>query len=256
MLDKKKRYLQIALNSTVSEAQRVISRIPLDERIIIEAGTPLIKAYGARGISAIKNAWESRMFGKAPAPIQLSPIAKVIFEQIEKKKAVKKATKKGIPLSPYIVADLKCMDRGFREVEIARNAGASAATVLGHAPIETIDAFIAHCKELGVDSMIDMMNIDYPLGILRELKELPQVAILHRGVDEEDYNKEKQIPYHEIQRIKSQYDIIIAVAGGDTDREVQTAVFNDVDIVVVWRDFYKASSDIVEMTTNFLKEIR
>ncbi len=252
MLDKKKKYLQIALNSTVSEAQKVISRIPLDERIIIEAGTPLIKAYGARGIAAIKSAWESRAFGAAPAPIQLSPIAKAIFQQIEKKKRIKK----GISFSPYIVADLKCMDRGFREVEIARNAGASAATVLGHAPIETIDAFIAHCKELGVDSVIDMMNIDFPLGILRQLKELPQVVILHRGVDEEDYNKEKQIPYHEIQRIKSQYDIIVAVAGGDTDREVQTAVFNDVDIIVLWRDFYKASSSIVEMTTNFLKEIR
>jgi len=46
MLDKKQRYLQIALNSTLDEARSIINQIPLDKRIIIEAGTPLIKAYG------------------------------------------------------------------------------------------------------------------------------------------------------------------------------------------------------------------
>jgi bifunctional enzyme Fae/Hps len=252
MLDKKKKYLQIALNSTVHEAQKVISKIPLDERIIIEAGTPLIKAYGARGISAIKNAWQSRVFGKVPPPMQLSPVAKAIFQQIEKRRSFKKETL----LSPYIVADLKCMDRGFREVEIAKNAGASAATVLGHAPIETIDAFVSKCKELGIDSMIDTMNLEFPLNVLRKLKQLPEVVILHRGVDEEDYNKEKQIPYHEIQRIKNQYNIMIAVAGGDTQREVQTAVFNDIDIVILWRDFFQGTDETIKLTEQFLREVR
>jgi len=256
MLNKKKKYLQIALNSTISEAEKIISQIPLSERIIVEAGTPLIKAYGANAITAIKNAWYRRVFGTTPAPFQLSPVAKALYKGIEDKRNKKKAEKQGIPLAPYIVADLKCMDRGFREVEITKNSGASAATVLGHAPIETIDAFIVHCKELGVDSMIDMMNVEFPLGVLRELKELPDVVILHRGVDEEDYNKEKQIPYYEIQRIKSQYDIMIAVAGGDTIRDVQTAIFNDVDIVILWRNFYQSSKKTVDLTEKFLKEIR
>ena len=43
MLDKKQHYLQIALNSTLDEAQSIVSRIPLDKRIIIEAGTPFRK---------------------------------------------------------------------------------------------------------------------------------------------------------------------------------------------------------------------
>ena len=256
MLNKKKKYLQIALNSDISEAKKVISQIPLSERIIIEAGTPLIKAYGANAITVIKDAWHRRVFGTTPVPLQLSPVAKAIYRGIEDKINKKKAEKQSIPLAPYIVADLKCMDRGFREVEITKNSGASAATVLGHAPIETIDAFIAHCKELGVDSMIDMMNVEFPLGVLRELKELPEVVILHRGVDEEDYNREKQVPYHEVQRIKSQYDIMIAVAGGDTISEVQTAIFNDVDIVILWRDFFQSDGEIVKITEQFLKEIR
>jgi len=251
MLNKKKKYLQIALNSTISEAEKIISEVPIDERIIIEAGTPLIKSYGAKAIAAIKNAWQKKVFGNVPAPFQLNPIMSAGIRSANKKKA----EKKGIPLVPYIVADLKCMDRGFREVEIAKSAGASAATVLGHAPIETIDAFIEKCNELGLDSMIDVMNLEYPLNILRQLRELPNVVILHRGVDETE-NREKEIPYHEIQRIKSQYDIMIAVAGGDSHREVQTAVFNDVDIVVLWKNFFHVSGETIKLTEEFLKEIR
>ncbi len=40
MLDKNKKYLQIALNSTLEEVRAVINQIPLDERIIIETGLP------------------------------------------------------------------------------------------------------------------------------------------------------------------------------------------------------------------------
>ena len=48
-LDPKKRYLQVALNSTLDEAYRIIHQLPVSDRIIIEAGTPLIKRYGEEG---------------------------------------------------------------------------------------------------------------------------------------------------------------------------------------------------------------
>lgn len=260
MLDKKKKYLQIALNSTLEEASRIISNIPLDERIIIEAGTPLIKIYGVHGIRAIRTLWERRMFGPVVQTKQapdLITLYKMLKEQKRKTAgAAKSKFESKIPLAPYIVADLKCMDRGLAEVMIAKDGGASAATALGQAPIETLNSFIEKCEELGLDSMIDMMNVDYPLNVLGQLNKLPDVVILHRGVDEQDYNPEKDIPYHEIQRIKSQYDIMIAVAGGDTIQEVQTAVFNDVDIVVLWRAFYRSSEETIKLAQEFLKEIR
>jgi len=262
MLDKKKRYLQIALNSTLNEAQSVISRVPLDERIIIEAGTPLIKAYGARGIRAIRNWWEARIFvppSRIPASPAFGPVglAGLLAKNLKKrmKESRKEKNTEGI-FSPYVVADLKCMDRGLREVEIALEGGANAAVALGHAPIETLDAFIENCKKSGLDSMIDMMNFEFPLNVLRQLKELPQVVILHRGVDEESFNPEKEIPFHEIQRIKSNFDIMVAVAGGDTFEEARRAIFNDADIVVVWKSFYKSSGDTPKLAEEFLKEIR
>jgi len=91
---------------------------------------------------------------------------------------------------------------------------------------------------------------------LRKLKNIPQVVILHRGVDEEYLNSEKEIPFHEIQRIKSNYDILIAIAGGDTFQEVQRALFNDADIVVVWKSFYSSTEDTAKLAEEFLREIR
>ena len=262
MLNRKQRYLQIALNSTLDEARSIINKIPLDEKIILEAGTPLIKATGARGIRMIRIWWEQRVFGFSQGRLKTSPNGSplgLLMEYLEKRKTERRKEvfqEKEIPLTPYVVADLKCMDRGAREVEIARNGGANAATALGYAPVETLNAFIEKCESYNLDSMIDMMNVEFPLDILRQLKKLPQVVILHRGVDEEHFSPEKQIPFHEIQRIKSNYDIMISIAGGDTFQEVQRAIFNDADIVIVWKSFYKSTTDTAKLAQEFLKEIR
>ena len=53
-LEKQKKYLHIALNNTLEEAREIISRLPISDRILIEAGTPLIKIYGTDAISQIK----------------------------------------------------------------------------------------------------------------------------------------------------------------------------------------------------------
>jgi 3-keto-L-gulonate-6-phosphate decarboxylase len=273
MLNKKQKYLQIALNSTLEEAQKIISQIPLDKRIILEAGTPLIKAYGAKAIRAINSWWMQRIFEIQVETAKRSSIwtreigswprwFEKLLRSMEKESEFfseksQKFFKTGeASFSPYIVADLKCMDRGAREVKIALNGGANAAVALGQAPIETLDAFIAECERYNLDAMIDMMNVEYPLNVLRQLKKLPQVVILHRGVDEEAFNPEKEIPFHEIHRIKENYDIMIAIAGGDTFQEVQRAIFNDADIVVVWKSFYQSTSETAKLAEQFLKEIR
>jgi bifunctional enzyme Fae/Hps len=135
-------------------------------------------------------------------------------------------------------------------------AGANASTCLGVAPIETIDDFIAECEKYGIDSMIDMMNVENPLLILKQLKKIPAVVMLHRGVDETEFSKEKQIPYYQIKQIKGTYNILVAVAGGDTVKEIQRAFFNDADIVVVWKNFYQANSETAQLAKSFLREIK
>jgi len=259
MLNRKQKYLQIALNSDLREAESIIRNLPNDKRIILEAGTPLIKEYGASVIAQIITAWQMKAIGfKKPGffapgyPFVPEVFGKFIEPNSAPRQRINLA---GMP-KPYVVADLKCMDRGEREVEIAKRFGASAATALGHAPIETLNAFIKNCEKFKVDAMIDMMNVDFPLSVLRKLDVLPKVVILHRGVDEETFNREKEIPFHEVARIKNESDILIAIAGGDTFEDVRRALFNDADIAVVWKSFYTSTQDTAELAQKFLKEIR
>jgi 3-keto-L-gulonate-6-phosphate decarboxylase len=216
-LEKRKKYLHIALNNSLEEARNIIQQLPASDRILIEVGTPMIKQYGTDAIEQIKS-WA------APGT--------------------------------YIVADNKCADLAGREVEMMAQAGANASTCLGVAPTETIDSFIEECQKYNINSMIDMMNVDDSLSVLKKLKKLPDVVILHRGVDETEITKDKQIPLYQIKQIKGSYNLIVAVAGGDTIKEIQGALFNDADIVVVWKNFYQASSDTAQLANDFLKEIK
>lgn len=260
-LNPKKKYLQVALNSTLEEAYKIINQLPPSDRIIVEAGTPLIKRYGEEGIRRIRGWWGARLNGLPTIPqanLEISGILGVIINQAVKKnksrKVMPEAAGKGT--LPYVVADLKMIDRGETEVEIAARAGASAAVAMGSAPIESLDAFIAACEARDIDPMIDMMNVDYPLAVLRKLKKQPSVVILHRGVDEENHNRQKMLPLHEIRRIKGNYDTMIAIAGGDTIREVESALFNDADIVVVWKKFYESADNTASLAEEFLKQIK
>ncbi len=197
---KHKKYLQIALNSTLEDAQRIINSLPTHQQIILEAGTPLLKTYGVKAVSFLKS---------------LAPNA-------------------------YIVADTKVMDMSKKEVDLLTRAGANAITCLGAAPIETIDAFVSVCRANNIEAMIDMMNVGRPLEVLKKLKQLPKAVILHRGVDETEVSFPKKIPYYQIKQIKGNFNILVSVAGGDTIREIQSAFFNEADIVVVWKKFMQA----------------
>jgi bifunctional enzyme Fae/Hps len=222
-LNPRTKYLQVSLNGNLYDAQKIIAQLPASNRIIIEAGTPLIKQYGIDAVSRLRSLWQDRLAGAT--------------------------------IEPYIVADLKTIDRGATEARLAASAGASAAVAMGLAPVEALDAFIGQCEVSGIDAMIDMMNVEYSLAILRKLKKRPAAVILHRGVDEEQFNREKQIPYHEIQRVKGNYDILVSVAGGDTIRDIQRAFFNSADICVVWKNFCQPG-DTAALAGEFLKSIR
>lgn len=221
MLNRNLGYLQIAFNEPLAEVRGMIWLLPASERILIEAGTSFIKRYGQLGISSIKKWWSYKL-GK----------------------------------EGFVVADLKCMDRGFREVVLAAGAGASAATCLGLAPISTIDLFIEKCKDLGIYSMVDMLNVKFPFEVLQKLKKRPSIVVLHRGVEEWEIDKKKELPYHQIRSILGTYNVLISVAGGENFKEVGQAIFNDANIAVVWRAFYESPRETAILAEEFLKEIR
>jgi len=156
----------------------------------------------------------------------------------------------------YLVADLKCMDRGSTEVVMAKRAGANAVTCLAWAPIPTIDAFIEECAKNNLDAMVDMMNVEFPFEILTKLKTPPPVVVLHRGVDELE-GSDKELPLYDIHKIKGLYgNVLISVAGGESPRAVRRTIFNDADIAVVWRSFYDNPQKTADLANEFLSELR
>ncbi len=260
LLDPKKRYLQVALNGTLSDARRIISQLPRSERIIVEAGTPLIKRYGAEGIRRIKYWYRTHLMGQnlvydKEESVQFTGILGMLLKSGMKSPGMRNEGGLSQEMAQaYVVADLKMMDRGSTEVQIAAEAGASGAVALGMAPVESLDAFMAECEEHGVDAMVDMMNVEQPYKVLRKLKQLPQVVILHRGVDEEEFS-DKPLPIQMINKIKGAFNVMVSVAGGDKPREIQSAVFNGADIVVVWKNFYRANGEAGKLAEEFLMQV-
>lgn len=222
LLSVRKKYLQIAFNRSLEEVREMIGLLPASDKILVEAGTPLVKKYGNEGIAKV-DFWWSQKIGKPG----------------------------------YVVADLKCMDRGSREVEEAARSGASATTCLGLAPVETIDEFIKKCEASEIDSMVDMLNVQFPFEVLQKLKKLPDIVVLHRGADENTLNREKMIPYAQINRIKGSYGkIIVSVAGAETTRQTISTFFNGANIAIVWRAFYEKPRETAKLAQDFLKLIK
>lgn len=191
ILDTKTRYLQIAFNYDRGLVRRILPQLPRNERILVEAGTPFIKAEGMAGVREISRFWRG-----------------------------------------HVVADMKVTDGGRQEVDMAHAAGATAITAMGSSPVETLDNFVARCREVQMVSMIDMLGVDDPLDRVMHMRQPPDVVVLHRGRDEES-TRGKVIQYRHVNRLRSKFNVIISAAGGVDLREARSAIFNGANIVVV-----------------------
>jgi bifunctional enzyme Fae/Hps len=160
-----------------------------------------------------------------------------------------------------VVADLKIADGAYGEVETARRAGARAATVLGNSPTETLDIFVDSCERLGMASMIDMVGVGDPLGVVMRMRHPPEVVVLHRGRDEEG-TRGKVIQYRHVNRVRSKFDVLISAAGGVDLKEARSAIFNGASVVVVnlvrpgdpWEGI-STEEDVAAMAATFLETI-
>ena len=209
-------YLQIALDvPNIERVKKIISELPESDRIILEVGTPLLKKYGVNIIRDLRK------------------VAKDMF----------------------IVADLKTLDVGKVEVDIAFEETADAVVVAGLAPPETIDKFIKEAKRLGIYAVMDLMNVDDPVGKLRSLKRLPDVAILHRAIDAEKTGKTRWDLIKEMRKTFEGQKFLVAVAGGITPETAPEALANGADIIIVGR-YITQSKDVERATREFLKSTR
>lgn len=206
-------YLQVAIDApSLEKAKYVISQIPGSDRVIIEVGTPLIKRYGTRIINELR-------------------------------KTAKDA---------FIIADLKTLDVGKVEVDIAYEETADAVVAAGLAPPETLDKFIYETKRLGIYGVVDMLNVEDPITKLKGMKNFPDIVILHRGIDQETG---RTLGLDLISRLKQTFinkKFLIAVAGGILPETAKEALQKGADILIVGR-YVTQSKDIERAIREFLE---
>lgn len=131
-----------------------------------------------------------------------------------------------------ICADIKIVDGAYQEVMMAKQAGATSVTALGNSSVETLKIFVEACKEFGLISIVDMLNNENPLKTLWKANVVPDMVYLHRGRDEEN-SFGKVIQYKNVAKLKGKWEVDVGAAGGIDERELQSAIFNSADIVVV-----------------------
>lgn len=192
--------LQVALDLTNLETAIDLARKLYGAGLVevLEAGTPLIKAYGMYSVSRLR---------------VCCPNAQVF-------------------------ADLKTMDAGRIEARLAAEHGASMASVLAAAPIETIREFADEARRLGILVLVDFIGIGDVEARLREILNATRVDYvgLHVGIDVQvTRGVTADALIDEAESIRNRYGVGVALAGGIDARSASRLKGRLVDIVVVGR---------------------
>ncbi len=219
-------YIQVALDAPSMEHQlKVVKQLPKSDRIILEIGTPFLKKYGMEAIIKIRE----------------------------------------IAQEKFIVADLKTLDVGKLEVDFAFDATADAVVASGLASPKSIDKFLLEARRLGIYGFVDTMEVVDPIEKLKQLKQIPDVVILHRAIDVEnaiegsdDAQKQK---WQFVSKIKELYAdkklasgkdrVLVAVAGGIEPATAEYALKMKADILIVGR-YITSSKDIKNSMRQFI----
>jgi 3-hexulose-6-phosphate synthase len=138
--------LQVAMDVLTTDAALELAAKVAPYVDIIELGTPLIKGEGLRAITAIKQAHPD----------------KTVF------------------------ADLKTMDAGELEADMAFKAGADLVTVLGVAGDSTIVGAVKAARAHGKGVVVDLIGVTDKVARAREVSELGATFVeMHAGLDEQ-----------------------------------------------------------------------
>ncbi len=157
----------------------------------IEAGTPLIKSEGLDAVRELKKAFPDRR----------------------------------------VVADMKVMDTGAFEVEIAAKAGADLVTVLGAADDGTVADAVRGGELYGAEVVVDLLGVPDPVARAKRVAELGAAAVCwHVGID---MQMQGRTPFEALADLARASPVPVAVAGGLTSESVVAATRAGAQILIV-----------------------
>ncbi|MEA3281887.1 MAG: 3-hexulose-6-phosphate synthase [Euryarchaeota archaeon] len=160
---------------------------------LIEVGTPLIKSEGMAAVRALKKAFPDH----------------------------------------DIVADMKTMDTGAIEVEMAAKSGADIVAILGGADNSTIKDAVRSARKYGVALMADLLSVDDPINRAKKLEELGIECIcVHVGIDQQMMGMDALAIIKEVVDAVGT-EVKVAVAGGLDSEDAAKAASLGADVIIV-----------------------
>jgi len=148
------------------------------------------------------------------------------------------------------VADLKTMDVGRVEVEMAAKSGADVITVLAVADDSTIEDSVKAARKYGAKIMVDLLNHPEPVRRAKEVEKLgADYLCVHVGVDQQMRGKN---PLEILKNVASSVNIPVAAAGGINSETAAEVVNAGAEIVIVGGAIIKAPN--VEEAARRIKE--
>lgn len=190
--------LQFAIDTLTTEKALELAAAAAPSVDILELGTPLIKSEGLSAITALKTAHPD----------------KVIF------------------------ADLKTMDAGALEAEIAFAAGADLVTVLGAADDSTIAGAVDAATKHGKGVVVDLIGVPNKAERAREVIELgAQFVEMHAGLDEQ---AQEGYSLAGLLRDGEASGVAFSVAGGVNADSIAAVQASGADIAVAGSAIYSA----------------
>lgn len=130
-----------------------------------------------------------------------------------------------------IVADMKIMDAGRIEAEIAFKAGANVVVVMGNASDVTIKEVVEAGKNYGGEVMVDLMEEAANLKRAIEVEKLGVNYIgVHIPIDQQMTGK---ISFDFLKEVVKNVKIPVAIAGGLNSENVVSAVESGASILII-----------------------
>ncbi len=151
-----------------------------------------------------------------------------------------------------IVADMKIMDAGRTEVEIAAKAGANVVCALGAASDATLKECVEAAHNYGAKIQVDLIAIK---DVEKRALEVERLGVdyigVHCAIDEQMQAKD---PFRQLKRTSKNIHIPIAIAGGINSETAPEAVRAGASIIIVGGAINKAK-DAMRATQDIKKAI-
>jgi len=149
-----------------------------------------------------------------------------------------------------IVADMKTMDTGALETEMAAKAGADIISILAASDNGTIQDASKSARKYGAKLMIDLIGVPDKVRRAKEVESLgADYLCIHIGIDEQMRGKK---PLTTLKELVKHTDIPVAVAGGLNSETVPEVVNAGARIIIVGGAITKAKN--VTEATRIIKK--